>query len=63
MTPGEMRRLRARLRLTQVELGERLGLHPMTISKFERGVEPIQKQTALALELLARIGKQRRRKK
>jgi transcriptional regulator with XRE-family HTH domain len=53
MTPREAKRLRKKLGLTQVELARKLGLHPMTISKWERGAEPIMKQTALVLRLLA----------
>jgi transcriptional regulator with XRE-family HTH domain len=54
MSPKEAKRIRKKLGLTQVELAKKLGLHFMTISKWERGAEPIMKQTALVLKLLAK---------
>jgi transcriptional regulator with XRE-family HTH domain len=53
MTPKKAKQLREKLGLTQVALARKLGVHPMTISKWERGAEPIMKQTALVLRLLA----------
>jgi putative transcriptional regulator len=43
-----LRDLRKRLRLSQAEFGQLVGAHPMTISKWERGVlEPSTYQVAL----------------
>ncbi|MBI4914112.1 MAG: helix-turn-helix transcriptional regulator [Acidobacteria bacterium] len=40
---------RDRNRLTQNELAERLGIHPMTLSKWERGEQIPRRTTLLAL--------------
>ena len=37
MTGSELRRIRRRLGLTQVEMAEKLGLHPNTLARQERG--------------------------
>ena len=36
MTPGEIRSLRTRLQLGQAEFAQILGVHPMTVSRWER---------------------------
>lgn len=41
MTGEELRARRQSLDLTQVQLGRVIGRHPITISDYERGVEPI----------------------
>ena len=40
---------RKALGMSQSQLAETLGLHPMTISKYERGVDPIPRTVALAM--------------
>lgn len=37
MTPAAIREIRRRLRLTQVQLAERLRVAPLTVSRWERG--------------------------
>ena len=37
MTGRELKRIRHRLGLTQVEMAKRLGLHPNTLARQERG--------------------------
>ena len=37
MTAAEVRRVRMRLRLTQAQLAAKLGVHEMTVSRWERG--------------------------
>jgi DNA-binding transcriptional regulator YiaG len=54
MAPKEVRRLRQRLGLTQVELAQRLDLNKMTVSRWERGLVPIPKATAELLKLWAK---------
>ena len=51
----DIRAYRKRLRMTQEELAEALGVHPQTISNWERGAQPIQHPhiVRLALERLA----------
>jgi len=47
-----LRDIRRQLGLTQIELGERLGLDQSTISKFETGALAIDKRTELALQAI-----------
>ena len=51
----DIRAYRKRLRMTQEELAEALGVHPQTISNWERGTQHIQHPhiVRLALEQLA----------
>lgn len=60
MTPQELQDYRRRLRMSQPELARALDVHPMTISKWERGVMPIEHGTMLrlALERLAELRKE-----
>jgi transcriptional regulator with XRE-family HTH domain len=37
VTAGEVREVRTKLGLTQVQLASLLGVHPLTVSKWERG--------------------------
>ncbi len=60
MTGKELRRARLRLKLTQAQLGEALGLHENTIARIERGELPVVKQTELAVKYLALVGKQKK---
>lgn len=59
MTKSEVLRLRRQLKATQEGLAEMLGVHAMTVSKWERGVVNIPEPTARLLRLLA--GKKRGR--
>jgi len=52
MKPAEARRCRQRLGLTLVELGARLGVHHMTIWRWEAGKVRIPPPCAQLLELL-----------
>lgn len=48
MKPIEVQQVREKLRLTQAQFGQLLGVHPMTVSKWERGVaQPTPYQLAL----------------
>lgn len=48
MTAQEVRRVRLDLGLSQVQLAQILGVHHLTVSKWERGVaKPTEHQTAL----------------
>jgi putative transcriptional regulator len=38
VTAGEVRAIRDRLGLTQEQLAQLLGVHPLTVSKWERGL-------------------------
>lgn len=48
MTPDQFKATRKRLGFTQAELAEEWGVHVQTISKWERGVDPISPFAAYA---------------
>ena len=52
MTGRQLQRIRERLGWSQARLAEALGVHPMTVSKWERGVQPISEMAALAIRFL-----------
>jgi len=49
MEPTTFARRRHQLAVTQTALAELLGVHPVTVNKWERGKEPIPRVVALAL--------------
>ena len=49
MTPKRFKQLRTRLGLSQGKLAKRLNMHITTISKYERGVDPIPITVAYAI--------------
>ena len=51
MTAEQLKRARKALVLEQTELAKRLGVHPMTVSKWERGISPIPKATGELVRL------------
>lgn len=53
MTPRQMAKAREGLGLSQAALAERLNVHPMTVSKWERGQQPIPTMAALAVRCIA----------
>ena len=63
MTGEEMRRARLRLKLTQKQLGEQLGVHKNSVARMERGEFPIIRTTELAVKYLLIMSKKLRRKK
>ena len=52
MTGEGLCQLRRRLGFTQVELAEQLGVHPITVSKWETGVHKVPTPVAKLLRLL-----------
>lgn len=52
MTARQLRRLRKALGWSQARLAEALGVHPMTVSKWERGEQPIPQMAALAIRCM-----------
>ena len=49
-----MKRLREKMGLTQEALAERVGVHPMTVSRWERGVVNVPAPTAKLIRILAK---------
>lgn len=48
----DIRDIRSRLGLTQIEFADKLGLHQSTISRLESGDLPVDKRTSLAVQAL-----------
>jgi putative transcriptional regulator len=60
VTPQQVAELRDTLGLSQVQLAQLLGVHPLTVSKWERGLlVPTEHQAAL-LESFRKAGKARK---
>jgi transcriptional regulator with XRE-family HTH domain len=57
MTGSEMRGHREMLGLKQTELAERLGVHPMTVSRWERGIGSISKPVEQLVLVFVAAGK------
>jgi transcriptional regulator with XRE-family HTH domain len=53
VTPDELRAARAKLGLTQLALARALGVTQVTVARWETGVLPIDKRTAMAVAHLA----------
>lgn len=53
MTPADLRFKRASLNLSQIKLGEVLGVSANTVARWERGELPIRHPKMLALALQA----------
>lgn len=52
MTATQLRHLRERRDWSQERLAEAIGVHPMTVSKWERGVQPVPAMAAIAIRCL-----------
>jgi len=52
MTPKQFKETREELGFTQAELAEEWGVHVQSISKWERGVNPIGPLAALAFLIM-----------
>ena len=50
MTPAVFRQIRKDLKLTQAQLAEKLGVHPITISHYETGARKITYAMAIAVQ-------------
>ena len=60
MTPAELKAWRAEQGLSQPALAALLGIHEITLSRWERGEREIPSYLALALEALAARRKRKR---
>ena len=62
MTGTELRRIRKRLGFSQRELAERLGLHPNTVARHERGEVAISAPVAKLVRFVAACWERRSRR-
>jgi DNA-binding transcriptional regulator YiaG len=53
MTKQDVVRIRRKLEVTQAGLAELLGVHPMTVSRWERGAGNVPSTAARLLKMLA----------
>ncbi len=58
MTGEELRRIRARMGLTQAELADRLGVTPNTVARWERDEVGIAEPAARLAQLLAKMAEE-----
>jgi transcriptional regulator with XRE-family HTH domain len=56
MTPAELRSIRVRMRMSQDELGIRLGVHQTAVSEYERGASPVPADIAATIRRLDSTG-------
>jgi DNA-binding XRE family transcriptional regulator len=52
MTKNELKRTRERLKMTQSQLAEALGMRRNSITRMEMGISPIVKTTELSIRYL-----------
>jgi len=62
MTGTDVQRLRRRLRLTQAALARKIGVHALTVSRWERGQVRVTEPMARLLRLLANMPTTRTKK-
>jgi DNA-binding transcriptional regulator YiaG len=62
MTPTQLRRLRKDLGFTQAKLAEFLGVHAVTVRKWEAGLQGMNTATSRLLRLLALQSKQQQKR-
>lgn len=63
MTGQELKELRMQLRLTQEELGKRLGVARVTVARWELGLRQIAEPMARLVQYLAKEVKAERKQK
>jgi len=64
MTGAQLKKARERLRLTQSELADAIGMKRNSVARMERNERPVLRHTELALKyLLLTMSKKQRRKK
>jgi DNA-binding transcriptional regulator YiaG len=56
MTASDMKHRRRALELTQTDLAKRLGVHPMTVSRWERGTVSIPEPVSHLLKIWVKAG-------
>ena len=63
MTGEELRRIRMRLGLTQAAFSERLGIHPNSLARIERGEMGMRESLARLARLLGGLEQKAKRKR
>ena len=63
MDPEEFKSGRSVIGLTQTELARRLGVHPLTVSRWERGFVSIPNPVDKLMQLWVKAGRRGRRKR
>jgi DNA-binding transcriptional regulator YiaG len=61
VTPKQFKDARDALGLTQTAMAQRLGVHQMTVSKWERGLAAISNPVEQLIRLWVKAGKPRRK--
>lgn len=56
MKPSDILLIRERLGLTQIELAQLVGVHPLTVSKWERGLLSVPAYQQMLLVACSRAG-------
>jgi DNA-binding transcriptional regulator YiaG len=54
VTGKELKRIRLVMELEQTELAKKLGVHSVTVSRWETGASPVPKAIALLVKLMAK---------
>lgn len=60
MDGADVRRARERLKMTQAELAERLGIQRNSVARMEMGNRPVMRTTELAIKYLLLTMKKRK---
>lgn len=60
MTGAELKRCRARLKLTQVAMAQEIGIHSNSLARMERGDMTISEPVARLVRLIVKVGKAKR---
>ena len=62
MRPAEVRKIRTRLGLTQQEFAAQLGVHVVTVRKWEAGMQAIRNTHATLIRLITGQNPRRRKR-
>ncbi len=62
MKPADLRLIRKRLGITQEQFADRLGVHAVTVRKWEAGMQTIRNTHATLIRLIAAQAQGRRKR-
>jgi DNA-binding transcriptional regulator YiaG len=63
VTPEQLKRIHARLKMTQVQLAAELGVRQETVARWEIGSRGIPEPTARLIEYIAKGGRDTKRRR